>query len=71
MGIDAENYKGKISELRQTLAWMDIVLSNIADSVCVIKEDGTILFINDAFSEMLNQSRLVLLGQKIQGRGAL
>lgn len=66
MKSDVTEHKKKISELRQTLAWMDIVLSNVADSVCVIKEDGTILFINDSFAEMINQSRIGLLGQNIQ-----
>jgi two-component system sensor histidine kinase VicK len=66
MKSDLTEYKHKISELRTTLAWMDIVLSNIADSVCVIKEDGKILFINDSFAEMINRTRISLMGQDIQ-----
>lgn len=66
MKPDIAEYKNKIFELRQTLAWMDIVLSNVADSVCVIKEDGKILFINDSFAEMINTPRIALLGLNMQ-----
>jgi two-component system, OmpR family, phosphate regulon sensor histidine kinase PhoR len=60
------DYTAKILELRQTLSWMDIVLANVADSVCVINEIGKILFVNDSLARILKKDRISLLGKKFQ-----
>ncbi|MBA3757426.1 PAS domain-containing sensor histidine kinase [Candidatus Saccharibacteria bacterium] len=65
MNSPVPEYKSKITELRQTLAWMDIVMSNIVDSVAVINFDGELLFVNDAFADLMNEPRILLLGKNI------
>lgn len=48
-----------------TLGWMDLVIGNIDDGVCVTSKDGFVVFANNAFANMLQQSRIFLLGQKL------
>ncbi|MBA2279470.1 PAS domain-containing sensor histidine kinase [Candidatus Saccharibacteria bacterium] len=66
MSKEKNEYEYNIKELRQTLAWMDIVLSNISDSVCVVNSDGVVIFVNDSLAEILNKPRLYLIGQNIE-----
>lgn len=47
----------------QTLGWMDLVISNIQDGVCVIDSDCNIVFTNDAFAELASDQRIYLLGR--------
>jgi PAS domain-containing protein len=57
--------KNTIKELRQTLAWMDLVLANITEGICVIDQNQAIIYTNDAFTKLVDQQRIKLLGLKL------
>lgn len=54
-----------IRDLRHSLAWMDLVMSNMGEGIMVTGSDLTVRFANDAIAQMLNQSRITLLGKPI------
>lgn len=51
-----------ISDLRHSLAWMELVLSNLQEGVMVIGKDRRIIFVNNAISELVGKPRVLLLG---------
>ncbi len=53
----------KLVELRRTLAWMDEVMANVNESILVLDESWRVVFVNDAFAELLDQDRIALLGK--------
>lgn len=66
--MTANNYKYLANELlgvQQTLGWMDLIISSIADSVCVVDKDKNIIFANNCFSEMVGKHRVFLLGMQL------
>jgi signal transduction histidine kinase len=52
-------------DLRTSIAWMDLVMASLTESICVIDKNGTILFANDAFADMVGRVRILVLGEKI------
>lgn len=56
-----------ISELRRSAAWMDMVMSNLAEGVVVVDENLRVIFVNDAFASMLGKTKLFLLGKPLLG----
>lgn len=57
-----KNYARLITELRESLAWMDLVLSNINEGILAVGDDLKVLFANDAIADMLDKLRITLLG---------
>lgn len=53
----------KIISLRSTIAWMDLVLANVNESIVVLDENWRIIFANSYTAEILNSDRVLLLGQ--------
>jgi diguanylate cyclase (GGDEF)-like protein len=54
-----------IRELRQTLSRLEAALSQISDGLVITSRNGQILWCNSAFTRLINQPRLELLGQMI------
>lgn len=54
-----------IAKLRQTLAWMDLVLANLKEGVVVLNQDMNIVYANDAFAELVQRPRIFLLGSML------
>lgn len=63
--MTGKNYGLLISELRESLGWMDSVLANINDGVLVVQHDMKALFVNDAVGGMVGKPRIALLGTPI------
>jgi signal transduction histidine kinase len=61
--MSEETQDQNVKDLQQTLGWMDLVIGNIDDSVCVTDKKGSILFANNAFANLLHTNRVFLLGQ--------
>lgn len=57
--------EGLIAELRRSAAWMDMVMSNLAEGVVVVNEDLCVIFVNDAFANMLGKTKLFLLSKQL------
>jgi signal transduction histidine kinase len=56
--------KHELLNAQRTLGWMDMVLANISDGVCVVDDEFVIIFANDAFAKLFDRQRIFLLGQK-------
>lgn len=56
----------ELLDLQQTLGWMDLVIGNITDAVYVTDSTGRIVFANTYFSDLVEISRVFLLGQKAE-----
>lgn len=54
-----------IVDLRRSVAWMDLVLSNLHEGVGVLGKDNKLLFANDALGKMLSKNRIFLLGKSL------
>jgi len=54
-----------VADLQHSVSWMEMVLANIAESICVINRDGSVKFANDAFAALVNEARIMLLGQPV------
>ncbi len=52
-------------ELRRSAAWMDMVMSTLAEGVVVTDEKMRVVFANDAFAKLLGKTRLYLLGKPL------
>lgn len=55
----------ELLEVQRTLGWMDVVMGSISDAVYVIDNDSRLIFVNQAFSNLLETPRVFLLGQRI------
>jgi PAS domain S-box-containing protein len=55
----------QVSELRKSLAWADLVLANLNEGVVVVDEKMKILFVNNAFSDMVSKPRILILGTSL------
>lgn len=51
--------------LRESNAWMDLVLASIADGVIIVGEDLRILFCNDGFAKMIGRHHTSLVGSSL------
>lgn len=60
-----DSLTAELLEVQRTLGWMDVVLGNITDAVYVIDNDARLLFANQFFSDLVDQPRVFLLGQKL------
>lgn len=60
-----EGLKKIVADLRQSVAWTDLVFAHISESICVLNKDGYIKFANDAFASMVGENRILLLGQSV------
>jgi PAS domain S-box-containing protein len=60
-----EGLQSIVSDLRHSVAWMDLVFAHITESIVVITRDGSIKFANDAFASLVNEARILLLGQPL------
>jgi len=54
-----------IQELRQTLSRLEAALSQISDGLVITSRHGQILWCNSAFTRLIDQPRLAMLGQTI------
>jgi PAS domain S-box-containing protein len=52
-----------LNDLRKSLAWMDLVMTTLTESVVVIDQNMCILFVNDAFAQFAGKMRVLLLGK--------
>lgn len=55
----------ELLKVQRTLGWMDLVIGNITDAVYVVDKDSRLIFVNQYFSDILNVSRIFLLGRKL------
>lgn len=53
----------KILGLRKTIAWMDLVMANVNESILVVDDTWRIVFANSYLAEILDVDRILLLGQ--------
>lgn len=60
-----KNYGSLISELRESLGWMDSVFSNINEGILVVQNDMKALFANNAVAGMVGKSPIALLGKPV------
>jgi PAS domain S-box-containing protein len=60
-----EGLRAIVSDLRQSVAWTDLVFAHISESICVVGKDGMIKFANDAFAALVGETRILLFGQPI------
>lgn len=60
-----ENLEEVISDLRKSLAWLDLVLATLNEGVITLEKDLRIHFANDAMAEILNINRIFLLGSPL------
>jgi PAS domain S-box-containing protein len=60
-----EGLQSIVSDLRHSIAWMDLVFAHITESIVVVARDGSIKFANDAFASLVNEARILLLGQPL------
>lgn len=51
-----------IAELRDSITWMDVVISNLSEGVIVVDKDGTIQYANDSFAKIFGVQRIFFLG---------
>lgn len=54
-----------VLELRNALAWMDLVLTSLKEGVCVVDKHGNINYVNDSIVNLVELDRITLLGKKI------
>jgi len=54
-----------IRELRQTLSRLEAALSQISDGLVITNRNGQILWCNSAFTRLIDQPRLAILGETI------
>lgn len=59
------SHTGPDKSLRQTLAWTEIVLGKITESVVVLDTDNKIMYANDAFGNLVEKSRIEILGKSL------
>lgn len=52
-----------ITMLRGTLAWMDLVMANIDESIFVVNKDWEIIYTNDTLVDLLGVIRVTVLGK--------
>lgn len=55
--------KEKIVALRETVAWMDLVLASINQGILVVDKNWRIVFANTYLAEAIGENRILLLGQ--------
>jgi PAS domain S-box-containing protein len=65
MASEPTTHEQVITDLRKSLAWMDLVLSNLSEGVLVVGKDMHVLFANDAIATTLGKERIFLLGLPI------
>ena len=53
----------KIMALRHTIAWMDLVMANVNESILVLDTNWRIIFANSYMAEILGSDRVQLLGR--------
>lgn len=53
----------KITSLRATIAWMDLVMANVNESIVVLDNNWRIIFANSYLADTLGIDRVVLLGK--------
>lgn len=63
--MHATPLENELLDIRRTLGWMDLVLANISEAVCVVDHDWKIVFANDTFAALTEQHRVFLLGHKL------
>lgn len=61
--MKANPMDNEIQALRKTLAWMDLVMANLNEYVFVVDKDWKIIFVNNAFAELIGTMRILLLGK--------
>ncbi|MDL2363228.1 MAG: PAS domain-containing sensor histidine kinase [Patescibacteria group bacterium] len=67
MPNDARHYIAEeLLEVQRTLGWMDLVIGNIKDAVCVTDANNHLIFVNECFAELVETPRVFLLGQIFQ-----
>lgn len=54
-----------ITDLRKSLAWLDLALASLDEGVLVMGRDMKILFANDAMAKMFKTNRIYLLGSYV------
>lgn len=52
-----------LSDPRQSVVWMDLVLNSISEGVAVADENLQVIFVNDAFTEMAGKERVTCLSK--------
>lgn len=60
-----EHLEKKIKTLRDTLTWMDLVMSSLNEGIVVLDNEWRVVFANSYLAEILGQNRILLLGKKI------
>lgn len=63
--METKAMNDEIKALRKTLAWMDLVLANLSESVFVVDKDWKITFVNKALADLVGELRIILLGKYV------
>ncbi len=61
--MSVEDLEKKIMNLRETLTWMDLVMSNVNECIMVLDNEWRIVFANSYLADILGQNRILLLGK--------
>lgn len=56
----------ELLEVQRTLGWMDVVMGSISDAVYVTNDELKLIFVNQAFANLLETPRVFLLGKRIE-----
>ena len=63
--MSVKSLQKELLEIQRTLGWMDLVLSNISEAVCVVDTSGHIMYANETFAQLAGIQRVFLLGQEL------
>lgn len=63
--MNSSAYDDKINSLRATIAWMDLVMANVNESIVVLDKEWQIIFANSYLADTLDSDRVMLLGKSL------
>ncbi len=63
--MSIESLEKKITTLRQTLSWADLVMANVSECILVLDSDWRVVFANSYLAEIIGQNRILLLGKYV------
>lgn len=61
--MTSDSFNEKTKALRATIAWMDLVMANVNESIVVLDNNWRIIFANAYLADILGADRVLLLGK--------
>ena len=61
--MTSDSFSEKTKALRATIAWMDLVMANVNESIVVLDNNWRIIFANAYLADILGADRVLLLGK--------